>query len=129
MEEHDEIIVFQQFENAIEASLAKAKLDAHGIPCFLTEENLATLYVGQSFMLFGVRLHLFNKDSAIAREILNDKVLDTEPHICPKCQSLHVEIEYSRKFGGLFFSVLSLLIASLLPIKKVYRCQDCEFEF
>ncbi len=129
MEEQDEIIVFQQFENAIDANLAKTKLDAHGIPCFLTEENLANLYVGQSFMLFGVRLHLFNKDSVRAREILNDTVLNVEPHVCPQCRSTHVELEYSRKFANRFLTVLSFFIASLLPIKKVYRCQDCEFEF
>jgi hypothetical protein len=37
MQEHDDIIVFQKLDNAIEANIVKSKLDAYGIPCFLTE--------------------------------------------------------------------------------------------
>lgn len=128
LEEHDSIIVFRHFETPIDANLAKTKLDAHGIPCFLTEENLATLYAGQSFQLFGVRLHLFNRDAELANQVLNDYV-STEPHICPHCKSEKVKIEYSRSLFSILTSVLSLLFVTLLPNKKVFRCQDCQREF
>lgn len=127
-EEQDKIIVFRKFETPIDANLAKTKLDAHGIPCFLTEENIATLYTGQSFQLFGVRLHLFDKDAKLAAEILNDQVI-TEPHICPRCKSQNVVIEYSRNFFSLLATILSGLFVSLMPNKKVFRCQDCGNEF
>ena len=63
MTEHDEIIVLRKFETSIEANIVKSKLDAYGIPCFLTEENMANLYPGaSSLMNFNVRLHLFSRD-------------------------------------------------------------------
>lgn len=129
MEEHDKIIVFQRFENAIEGNIAKTKLDAYGIPCFLTEENLANLYPSQSVMLFGVRLHIFSQDAERAQEILTENVTDTEPEACPRCKSVKVKIEYSRKIGHHFISILSLLVAALFPTPKVHRCQQCKFEF
>lgn len=128
-EEHDEIVVFRQYDTAIDANLAKTKLDAHGVPCFLTEENLATLYTGQSFRLFGVRLHLFRKDVLMASQILDDQEV-VEPTTCPNCGSQKVEIQYSRKFSSIFTSVIPMLFTgTLLPNKKVYRCQDCRCEF
>lgn len=126
-EEQDEIVVFRQFDTAIDANLAKTKLDAHGIPCFLTEENLSTLYTGQSYRLFGVRLHLFRNDVLMANQILDDQEVDL--HTCPKCQSQDVEIEYSRKVSSLLTTILSGLFAAMLPNKKVHRCQSCGFEF
>lgn len=127
-EDHDKIVVFRHYDTAIDANLAKTKLDAHGVPCFLTEENLATLYTGQSYRLFAVRLHLFSNDVLLADQILNDQIL-VEQLSCPHCRSQKVEIQYSRKFTSILVSVLSLLIAALLPNKKVHRCQDCGFEF
>jgi hypothetical protein len=77
MEDNDKIIVFKRFENPIEASIIKAKLDAHGIPCFLTDENLANLYPLPNFTGLHVRLHLFAKDVTLAEEILNENNLTT----------------------------------------------------
>ena len=42
-----DIVVFRHFDIAIDAHIAKSKLDAYGIPCFLTEENMANLYPDQ----------------------------------------------------------------------------------
>jgi len=75
MEDQDDIIVFRRFENAIDASIIKAKLDAHDIPCFLTEENLANLYPTLNLLSNGVRLHLFAKDAEWAKEILKENNL------------------------------------------------------
>ncbi|HEY3430530.1 MAG TPA: DUF2007 domain-containing protein [Cyclobacteriaceae bacterium] len=70
MEEQDEIVVYRRFENAIDANIIKTKLDANGIPCFLTEENLANLYPLQNFLPMGVRLHLFARDVDWANSVL-----------------------------------------------------------
>ncbi|HEU5290771.1 MAG TPA: DUF2007 domain-containing protein [Cyclobacteriaceae bacterium] len=75
MEEQDEIIVFKRFESAIDANIVKTKLDANGIPCFLTEENLANLYPLQNFLAMGVRLHLFSRDIEWAKAVLNENNL------------------------------------------------------
>ena len=71
MEEQDEIIVFKRFANAIDANIVKTKLDANGIPCFLSDENLANL----NFLAIGVRLHLFSKDVEWAKSVLTENNL------------------------------------------------------
>lgn len=75
MEEKDDIVVYKRFENAIEANIIKAKLDANDIPCFLTEENLANLYPTLNLLSNGVRLHLFAKDVEWANEVLKENNL------------------------------------------------------
>ncbi|MGV3548125.1 MAG: putative signal transducing protein, partial [Pedobacter sp.] len=37
----DKIIIYSTFYNPIEANIVKAKLEDAGIPCFLTDENVA----------------------------------------------------------------------------------------
>lgn len=78
MDEQDEIIVFQRFENPIDANIIKTKLDAYGVPCFLTEENLANLIPLQNFPAMGVRLHLFAKDVEWAKSVLTQDNLSIE---------------------------------------------------
>jgi hypothetical protein len=133
MEGSGNIIVYQEFENPIVASLSKAKLDAYGIPCFLTEENLANLYSGNQFIAIRVRLHLFEEDAEQAREILDTPDLQTnieDSLQCPSCKSLQLERDFPKQFyektlpalGVLFFGVF-------IPQKKIYRCLNCLQEF
>jgi hypothetical protein len=68
----EKIIVYEAFDTVMQANLAKTKLDAYGIPCFLTEENFTSLYPFRNDIFPGVRLHVFEKDKERAREILND---------------------------------------------------------
>jgi hypothetical protein len=72
MEEPEKIIIYTSFDNVIAANIAKTKLDAYGIPCFLTEENFTGLYPLRNDIFPGVRLHIFEKDTEQAKEILND---------------------------------------------------------
>ncbi len=69
----EKIIVFRAYHIAVEANLAKTKLDAYGIPCFLSGENFGNLYPISNDVFPGVRLHLFEVDSAQATEILKDE--------------------------------------------------------
>jgi hypothetical protein len=70
MEGEDKIIVFERFENVISANLAKTKLDAYGIPCFLSEENFGAIFPFKNELFGGVRLHIFEKDKEKVTEIL-----------------------------------------------------------
>lgn len=70
MEEQDKIVVYERFQNGIEANLAKTKLDAYGIPCFLSEENFGNIFPFKGELFGGVRLHIFEKDKAAVAEIL-----------------------------------------------------------
>lgn len=133
MEEHDQIIVFRKYESSIEANLAKTKLDAYGVPCFLTEENVTNLYPLQNLLLFGVRLHIFRNDRQLVEQVLTETVyLENETLACPVCRSPNIKLEYSQKLsmnlGRMLMGLLARVIVPV-PSKKIYRCQDCHREF
>lgn len=125
----EDIIVFQHFDNAIDANIAKTKLDAYGIPCFLTEENIAGLYPGQSLNAFKVRLHLFAADRERASRVLmnRDSASSRESAtICPRCQSDKITREFPRKLADRLEYVL---FGVFFPHRKVNHCLDCDLEF
>ena len=136
MNSRDEIVVFQSFDNTIDANIIKARLDANDIECFLTDENLSNLYpgVGTYFGSFRVRLHLYARDVEKAASLLAEESelqLDEESiNRCPKCRSLRVERDFSKKVINKIYPGLMLaLFAVFFPNRKVYRCLDCETEF
>ena len=134
MEDHDEIIVFQKFDTSIEANIVKSKLDAYGIPCYLTEENMANLYPGANHLMnFNVRLHLFQHDAEHARQILDEnnlRINDDSVTKCPRCRSNNIERDFPKKLTEKFAASLQYLFFGVFyPDKKVYRCADCECEF
>jgi len=70
----EKIIVFRAYDTVMDANLAKTKLDAYGIPCFLTDEHLTSLYPIRNAIFPGVRLHIFEKDFMQANEIMKEEV-------------------------------------------------------
>jgi len=132
MEPSEEIIVFKQFDDVIEANIIKTKLDAYGIPCFLSEENLGSLYPGQHFNLFSIRLHLFAQDAERALQILNERnlIVDRDALHCPQCKSTRVERDFPKRFGERLSSSLgTLFFGVFFPKHKIFRCLDCDHEF
>jgi len=69
-ENTDKIVVFQQYETGLEANVAKTKLDAYGIPCFLTNENVASLYPLPYMKGMEVNLYIFKEDEERVIELL-----------------------------------------------------------
>jgi hypothetical protein len=72
IEPEEKIVIFRAYDLAVEANLAITKLDAHGIPCFLTDENLTNLYPIRNAIFPGVRLHIFEKDYSEVKSILEE---------------------------------------------------------
>jgi hypothetical protein len=72
-EDDEKVIVYSSYDTAIEASLVKTKLDAYGIPCFLSNENFAGLYPITNIVYPGVRLHIFENDIERVKEILTEE--------------------------------------------------------
>jgi hypothetical protein len=68
----ENIIVFDSYDTSIKASLVKTKLDAYGIPCFLTGENFVNLYPFRNELFTGVQLFIFEKDKDRVVEILRE---------------------------------------------------------
>lgn len=68
--EQDKTIVFMEFTSSGEASIVKGALESNNIPCFLSNEN--SPYVGGILTdsLYGVRLHIFEKDKEKAEELM-----------------------------------------------------------
>jgi hypothetical protein len=132
MVEHDEIIVFREFDSPIDGSLAKSKLDAYGVPCFLTEENMAGLYPIQQVIPFRVRLHIFKKDIQAASDIFMEKNPgpDAGDAGCPKCGSKKIERDFPQSFSIKPLTALAVLFFGIFfPQKKVNRCLECNNEF
>lgn len=128
-EKSDDIIVFKEFDNAIDANIAKTKLDAYDIPCFLTEENMAGLYPGQSFNAFRIRLHLFAADRARALDLLADRHIslhDESTVSCPRCHSERIERVFPKRVAD---DLIFVLFGIFMPGKKVNHCLDCDQEF
>jgi len=128
-ESEDKIIVFDSYDTVMAANLVKTKLDAYGIPCFLSDENFVGLYPIRNELFPGVRLHIFEKDQERVKEILGEQH-DVEAEIlrCPVCRSTNLLMEPGRK--GLIPTIIaSLLLGLFIPTKKKYRCQDCQREF
>lgn len=70
-ENEDKIIVFKKYESVMAANLAKTKLDAYGIPCFLSNETISSLYALPHMKGMEVSLHIFENDHTQAVEILS----------------------------------------------------------
>lgn len=117
----EKIIVFRAYDTVVEANLAKTKLDAYGIPCFLTEENMTSLYPLRNGIFPGARLHIFEKDSGQAKNILDDN--QAEGYIeCPQCGSKDYYPVLSGE--GSFFKRAILGFFSAKPIVE-YQCKNC----
>lgn len=69
---NEKIIVFDSYDTTIKASLVKTKLDAYGMPCFLTGENFVNLYPFRNELFTGVQLFIFEKDKERVIEILEE---------------------------------------------------------
>jgi len=121
------IIVFAAYDTVMSANLVKTKLDAYGIPCFLTGEHFVSLYPTIQNDLFpGVRLYIFEKDLEQVKEILIEET--KIERACPVCGSANIVYEPSKK-GKLTPILTSIMLGLFLPVKKVYRCENCEREF
>lgn len=127
-EKEDDIIVLRHFDSAIDANIAKTKLDAYGIPCFLTEENMASLYPGQSFFAFSVRLHIFSSDQERARQVLQSESLSVAGNAlsCPRCHSTQISRSFPKEKAD---KLPYLLFGIFMPDRKVNVCSHCGLEF
>src|SRR5258708_5162931 len=94
----EKFIVFDSFDNVIKANIIKTKLDAYGIPCFLTGETFVNLYPIQNELFPGVRLYIFERDLLQVRSVLvEEHIPENEIIRCPRCMSKNVLFEESQK--------------------------------
>ena len=128
-QEGDDIVVYKYFDSAIDANIAKTKLDAYDIPCFLTEENMANLYPGQTLYAFKIRLHLFASDVQRAEHVLTGtslSVQDESAVTCPKCHSSRIIRAFPRREAD---TIKYIFFGVFFPHRKVNQCLNCGNEF
>ncbi|QDH78467.1 DUF2007 domain-containing protein [Echinicola soli] len=128
------LITIDTLDNAVKAHLIKSKLESEGIPTFLHDEGMVTLYPVMSPALGGIKLkvpqHKAEEAMAILRKFDHQPVKDDKGDIvkCSHCGSEHLIAETSswRDSKGIFSMLLALFFL-VLPIylKTVYRCLDC----
>lgn len=137
----DKIIVYRTFYNPIEANIIKAKLEDSGIPCFLTDENVATIQPLFNQAIGGVKLNVFEKDVAQINELLVDDLelevpeLDAEQDEdavqCEECGSTNVSYGIATKNKHSWWVAVLSILLMVYPFKvnKCYHCYKCGHEF
>lgn len=134
----DRLITIANFNEPLEANLAKIKLESAGIKCFLFGENFTATYWLAALADRGIKLQVKESEAKRALEILGTKesqrlerdekeglTVETYDLLCPKCHSKNIEYEkFSRK--AFFLSILFFRFP--LPIlKKRYKCKNCGY--
>lgn len=77
MQKDDEIVTFRTFYNPMEAEIIRTKLEANGIPSFISDESLGVLYPVYNQGGGGIKLKVFARDIERSNEIIND--INPEP--------------------------------------------------
>lgn len=125
MADLDPIVVIHTFNNPIDAHIIKTKLDAYGVPCYLSQEHLTTLTT--PLLSGGIRLHIFEKDrdEAVRVLLISSGWVNEEDDLisCPVCRSK--KVLGFRKDGFEPNSMVKLI----LQVSKNHYCLDCETEF
>ena len=144
-----DLVSIASFDDLGIASLARARLEAAGIPCFLTNEYLVGLNWLYTRAVGGVELKVPTAEAEEARELLsqdfsaqdlqnlqewqelqelNDEIppealeLLTPPPSCPHCGSSDIQDNSLRRPLG----ALSLLTGIPLPFAPRWsKCRNC----
>jgi len=138
----DKIVVYSTYYNPIEAHIIKSKLEDSEIPCFLTDENVATVQPLYNQAIGGVKLNVFEKDIERINALLTEEhygqpneennLLDTENNIiCKQCSSTNVSFGQATKNRFSWWVAIVSLLLTVYPFKvnKCYHCYDCGHEF
>lgn len=126
------------FDNAMDAHILKAAIEAEGISCYLFDENIITLNPLYNITVGGIKLSVATSDFESAMKVLSE--IEARPYLdeneaiiqCPSCASTAIEMEVlALKSTWTVFSVLISLVSFIYPIhsKRVNRCKVCQTEF
>ncbi|WP_461788294.1 putative signal transducing protein [Pedobacter sp.] len=137
----DKIIVYRTFYNPIEANIVKARLEDAEIPCFLTDENVATIQPLYNQAIGGVKLNVFEKDMERINLILQEAEELEVPEIeteraenkitCENCGSTNVSYGIATKNKHSWWVATLSILMAVYPFKanRCYHCYKCGHEF
>ncbi|TKC05480.1 DUF2007 domain-containing protein [Pedobacter polaris] len=137
----DKIVVYSSYYNPIEANIIKSRLEDSDIPCFLTDEHVATIQPMYNQAIGGVKLNVFEKDIERINILLNEEqdfiednaetIIEEDKVECEKCGSTNVSFgQATKKRFSWWVTIISLLFF-IYPFKanKCYHCYECGNEF
>jgi len=125
------MITVARFSLAIEAHIARAKLESEGIPAFVADEHTVTAQWLYSNAIGGVRLQVPDSCAEEAKEILTIDYSESliaeqgnDELLCPNCGSNAVR-PVTKGFK-MAFVVFLFLYFPLWPYKRKIECLDCK---
>jgi hypothetical protein len=141
----ENIIVLDSYYEPLAAHLARTKLEAAGIPCFLTNENLVSLNRMYSPVAGGVRLHVYERDASKAAEVLREPAVmqasrgglaepnangATDSAPCPRCGSADVSYDAAAEPGAAHWFVALLSRLRRYPLQgRAHHCFNCGLNY
>ena len=125
-------IVIAQFDLAIEAHLAKGRLEASEIPVRIVDEHLVSNDWLLAGLLGGIKLEVPEGAAEAARSLLG--LIEAQAHAadaaptCPQCASQSVK---TLEDGWLVTTLLVLVVVftaglALFFKRPRFTCQDCD---
>lgn len=125
-----------KFQYTSEAQIIKGRLEAEGIPVFLSDHLTIDTDPLVSNAIGGVKLKVHTEDEQQAKQIIESinkySTDDNGDAIqCSNCKSTKVQL-YSTidSFKALFSFVIGFIFGSLpLHARYKYKCDDCNTEF
>ncbi len=139
----DKIIVHSTYYNPIEANIIKTRLEDSDIPCFLTDENVATINPLYNQAIGGVKLNVFERDVERINALLSENLLglpENEPEnidasedkiLCENCSSDNVSWGQATKNRFSWWVTVLSFFFIVYPFKanQCYHCYNCGHEF
>ena len=136
--EHRELVTIRDFRDLPEALLAKGRLDAAGIECYLADDNMVRMQWFISNGLGGIKLLVRKEDTDEALAVLGEPVSEAfevdgvgsyEQPRCPRCESFDITHQ-----AGLDkrFALPALWALGGIPIpvpRNEWKCQSCGAEW
>lgn len=123
-------VVVARFSFPHEAQIARASLDAAGIPAFIADEHTVNMNWLYSNALGGVRLLVPHDRLQEAKALLESDFSDllefaqeAQPILCPTCGGSNLEAHTQGKKPA--FLVFLLLGFPLFFYRHGLRCNDC----
>jgi predicted RNA-binding Zn-ribbon protein involved in translation (DUF1610 family) len=138
----EKLITIASFPQPIEAHIAKGRLEAEGIMCFLGDEHIVSVHPFYSHAVGGVKLKVREEEAKQALAILQEiRETDAAPNtfeakghvasentvLCPRCGS---EDAYATRFSRKIFALSMLLFGFPLPfVSRTFHCPACGLEW
>jgi hypothetical protein len=136
MQKEEPIITLATYYDPMLAQIVRARLEDNGIPCFVADENMGSVYPMYNTAIGGIKLKIFERDMEKCKAILAEDETATVEEVagtdeptdagvtCPKCGSTNVRDNLAESKR----SWLST-IASYISDEKPFHCNKCGNDF